>query len=335
MSEIGAECRRRLWYGFRWCTEPRFDAATLKRFADGHAGEALQAERLRLVDGIELHTCDGRTGAQFEFTDVGGHFRGHIDGAIRGLLQAPHTWHCWEHKQVADASQSKLEKVKAERGEKEALEAWNPGYHAQAIVYMSYAGLDRHYLTCASPGGRRTVGCRTESDECRADRLREKARAIVTAREPLERISQKPEHYLCKWCHHRPVCHEETLPAPTCRTCVHATPELDGDGRWSCARHRRDLAVDAQRRGCPDHVYLPTLVPFEPIGADEAENWVEYRMPDGREFRNGTKGPGCYESRELKASERAGGHAFLGDRFVEQVRADFGGRIAEPAPSAA
>ena len=80
---------------------------------------------------------------------------------------------------------------------------------------------------------------------------------------------------------------------------------------------------------------MPDQLPFEPVGADEVENWVAYRMPDGREVRNGTKGPGCYESRELKASEQAGRHAFLGDRFVEQVRTEMGGRIAEPAPAAA
>ncbi len=31
------------------------------------------------------------------------------------------------------------------------------------------------------------------------------------------------------------------LPAVNCRTCAHATPELDGKARWSCASHKRDL----------------------------------------------------------------------------------------------
>ena len=62
MSAIGRACSRALWYGFRWCSPNTFDAATLKRFEDGHRGEDIQADRLRLVEGIELLTIDPRTG---------------------------------------------------------------------------------------------------------------------------------------------------------------------------------------------------------------------------------------------------------------------------------
>jgi hypothetical protein len=49
MSGIGHDCSRKLWYDFRLCTFPDFDAITLLRFADGHASEALTAERIRLA----------------------------------------------------------------------------------------------------------------------------------------------------------------------------------------------------------------------------------------------------------------------------------------------
>lgn len=113
----------------------------------------------------------------------------------------------WEHKQVDSAKQSKLEKLKDEVGEKAALERWDEVYYAQAVIYMSAAGLDRHYLTCSSPGGRRQVSCRTNANPARAKALIEKARAIVEAPEPPPRLSEKPEHYLCKWCDHRDLCH--------------------------------------------------------------------------------------------------------------------------------
>ena len=41
MSEVGKECERAIWLGFRWAFLPRFKAGTLKLFEDGHTGEAL------------------------------------------------------------------------------------------------------------------------------------------------------------------------------------------------------------------------------------------------------------------------------------------------------
>ena len=318
MSEIGRECARALWYGFRWCSKAAFDAATLKRFEDGHRGEDIQAARLRLVAGITLHTEDPRTpGRQFGFSDLGGHFRGHMDGAILGLLQAPKRWHVWEHKQTDEKKQGALVKAIQERGEKDALRHWDPVYHAQALVYMHYSGMDRHYLTCSSAGGRSTVSVRTNRDPDGASALREKARRVIQSPEPLARISERPDWYQCRWCNHRAACHERALPVVTCRTCAHATPELDGDGRWSCARFGCDLDTDTQRQGaeCPAHVYIPALLPWEQTDASAEEGWVEYRMPDGRAVRNG---PGGYASREL-----AIGSAVIGDPVVQAIRETF------------
>ena len=89
MSGIGRSCKRRLWYDYRWITRVQFDALTLKRFLDGHSGEDLQAQRLRMVEGITLLTVDPESGRQFGYADLDSHFRGHMDGAILGLLQAP------------------------------------------------------------------------------------------------------------------------------------------------------------------------------------------------------------------------------------------------------
>ncbi len=152
MSAIGASCERMLFYSFRWAQRVRFNAETLKRFADGHSGEDVQAARLRMVPGLTLITVDPETGRQIGFVDDTGHFKGHADGAVLGLLQAPKTWHIWEHK-VSEKFKA-LEKLKAEHGEKAALEKWNPTYYAQAVLYMHYSGISRHYLTCSTPGGR-------------------------------------------------------------------------------------------------------------------------------------------------------------------------------------
>lgn len=302
MSAIGGPCERALWYGFRWCLSPSFSALTLKRFEDGHTGEDLQAERLRLVDGVRLLTLDPRTGDQFAFQDLAGHFRGHADGRILGLLQAPRTEHVWEHKSTDEKKQGALAKLRHEKGEKAALAEWDATYYGQAQLYMHYSGLTRHYLTCSTPGGRATISVRTNADGAVALALIEKARRIITAQEPPPRISERPDWYQCKWCDYRTVCHGDTLPDVGCRTCLHATPEMDSDARWSCARYGCDMPIEYQRQSCecPEHRFIPALLKgCEAVDADDTENWVEYYVEaNDTVFRNAAQN---WTSAELRA----------------------------------
>lgn len=152
MSAIGGACSRALWYQFRWAWSVRFDATTLKRFEDGHRSEDLAVARLKQLPGLTVHETD-EAGGQWGFKDFGGHFSGHMDGVCLGLVQAPKTWHVLEIK--ASEKWQDLDKARRKVGEKSALAEWNPVYYAQAVLYMDYAGIDRHWLVCVSPGGRR------------------------------------------------------------------------------------------------------------------------------------------------------------------------------------
>mgnify|MGYP001283983553 CR=1 FL=1 len=132
---------------------------------------------------------------------------------------------------MAPRAFAKLVQLKAEAGEKNALRLWDPIYYAQAILYMAYAEAPRHYLTACTPGGRDMVGVRTDTDLGTARALRAKAERIITAAEPPAGVSTDPGWYECKWCPFHAICHGGQLPAVNHRTSVHATPELDGDGR--------------------------------------------------------------------------------------------------------
>jgi hypothetical protein len=333
MSEIGRECARALWYGFRWCTRKGFDAATIRRFQDGHRAEAIMIERLRAVPGIQLWTEDpSGNGLQIGCADIGGHFRGHLDGVILGLLQAPKTPHVFEHKATNEKKQAKLFALKAEKGEKHALAEWDPVYFAQAQLYMHYQELSRHYLTCDSPGSRSTVSCRTDADPTAAHALIEKARRIITAAEPPARLSDRPDWFACQWCTHKATCHEGRIPEVSCRTCAHATPELDGAGRWTCARFGCDLSLETQRQSaaCPDHVFIPAMLPWPAIDASEDQGWIEYQLPNDHRLRNGPRICGieswCYTSAEL-ATNAGLCVAGLGDPAFRAIRDGFGAEV--------
>jgi len=283
MSSIGGACDRALWYGFRWASPKNFDAATLKRFADGHATEAVAIARLKAVDTLEVHDLHPVTQRQFGFEDHQGHFRGHMDGVIFGLIQAPKTWHVLEIKAVSDPKFRELEKAKEKVGEKHALREWNETYYAQAVLYMEYADLNRHYTVVCTAGGRRWMSVRTEADKPEATRLRARALEIITTDSPPPRISEQPGWYVCRWCEHSATCHEGAFPESNCRTCLHASAV--GNGEWHCARFDRNVPLDEQRQGCPAHLFIPPLINGEQI--DAGSDWVEYRMKDGSIWRDG------------------------------------------------
>src|SRR5690606_11406742 len=99
---------------------------------------------------------------------------------------------------------------------------------------------------------------------------------------------------------HAPICHERKAPLVSCRTCAHATPEMDGDGRWSCALHQADIPSHIERNGCDGHRFIPALLPWRAVDASPEENWVEYENG----ARNG--GPDGMTSEELREVVNAG-----------------------------
>ena len=55
-SGVGETCERKLWAGFRWVKDRHIEASGLRRMTDGHPGELVVADMLRLVEGSELST---------------------------------------------------------------------------------------------------------------------------------------------------------------------------------------------------------------------------------------------------------------------------------------
>lgn len=205
---IGEPCSRKIWYSINIDDPEIFKAETLRIFRNGHADEAAMAADLRKVKGIELHTHDpNRGGKQYKLDDLGGRFTGRLDGAINGLIQAPITWHVWEHKATKQDKFNKLEKLKLEFGEKQALQKWNIVYYAQAQSNMKYAELNRHYMTVGTPGLRQVTSVRTEYNKPYADALTDKAARIINSKIPMERISDNKESFDCRFCRWKDKCH--------------------------------------------------------------------------------------------------------------------------------
>jgi hypothetical protein len=316
-SLIGRPCDRALWYGFRWTERATHWARMLRLFARGQREEAVFNALLRAA-GVQVVEADEATGRQFTYSAVGGHFGGSMDGAALGLPDAPQTWHVLEHKTHSAKSFKALEKA----GVREA----KPEHYAQMQCYMAWTGMERA-LYCAVNKDDDTLHFeRIDFDRAEADRLFARAQRIVEAATPPDGVSDDADYYVCKMCSYRGECHGEAVPEVTCRSCAHATPELDGAGRWSCARHGKSLTVAEQKAACDAHRFIPALLGrfAEVTDANEKDNWIAYALKDGTPFVNGADG---FSSAEI----RAGGPGMLGDAFVRVCKERFGATMERVA----
>ena len=333
-SQIGNPCSRSLWYNFRWTLTRSIPAAGLRRIQDGFRGEQVLIEWLRKVPDILLWTADPENEEkQIGIVDCGGHFRGHLDGVIQGLKQAPKTPHVWEAKVCNEAKVRKLEKLKAEKGEKEALKEWDATYHAQAQVYMRGMELTRHYLTVATPGCRDVVSCRTDYDKKVADALIKKAEGVITADRPPFKLSENPSWWQCKTCDYHALCHGAALPQVNCRTCAYSTATLIGNAEWICEHHKRLIDIPTQQAGCPNHVYHPDLLVnhAEPIGANPKTGAITFKRKDGTTVELGLN---AMSSRQFLANNSApAGVAPNEDtEILETLAAESGLSVEQIAP---
>ena len=87
--------------------------------------------------------------------------------------------------------------------------------------------IDRAYYMAVNKNDDDLYGERVKYDAQQAELGLEKAKRIITSSTPMERISDRPTWYLCLMCNYRELCHLGKVAYPTCRTCIHSTPDIE------------------------------------------------------------------------------------------------------------
>lgn len=256
-SGVGAECEKQAMLTHRWASDDIHSAATLFRFEDGHKTEDIIAERIKRVPGVQLFTHKSN-GDQYGFSDLGGHFRGHIDGVIKGHpdIDGPAIWEC---KAVNEKKFRAFGRLKDKRRHEDVLYAFDETYYGQAMLYCHKFDIEHHYLTVSTPGGRDIDDLITPANGAYATSLINKARAVLMSPELPPKINEDPKFFKCAWCNHNSICHRRGDADPilginkNCRTCKFSEPIIDGeDGGWRCTSHGVELTEQGQREGCED-----------------------------------------------------------------------------------
>lgn len=325
-SAIGKPCLRQHWYSFRWSKPAEFSGRLYRVFQSGHLQEPRVYADLAGI-GCTVYQDNPATGKQWSFTEpsCGHHFQGNADGIITGLPQAPKAPHLLEIKTASDKMYKEMQKVGVKQAE--------PEHYAQMQIYMKWSidefgedGCRRALYFVVNKDNDDIYTERLEFDPAFADAIISKALAVITAVEPPVGVSTDPTWYECKFCNYQAICHGTDVPAPTCRSCAHVTPEMDGTARWSCGAHSADLTPAMQRQGCPDHRYIPILLAKTAHPVDHtADNGVVYQLGD-KQFVNGNP---KVNADHLSSSEIHGSvdKTALVDEFVLHLRKQHGGRF--------
>lgn len=333
-SQIGKECRRALWYSFRWSLADIKTGRIQRLLKRGDREEIEFIKDLQAI-GSQIYDKDCN-GNQFSFSDKesGHHISCSLDGVAKGLPEEPDRFFLLEFKTVSRKYFLPLEK--------KGLEKAFPVYYAQMQIcmYLTEPRLTQSFFLAVNKNDEDLYSEIICYDEAKAKRLMDKARAIIASKEPPPKIGP-PGHHLCheKMCSFRAICHEQQAPRVNCRTCAHATPETDGNARWSCAYHQEDLTLEEQRNGCPHHLYIPALLENVAIAidSDEEENRIYYQGVDDPNWRfiNGTRHDaqttqeGVLKSHEIRAGLANGNYDLWSDEDLIKIRSVFGAEFKE------
>lgn len=241
-SIIGKECRREIWYSYRWFRKPSFSGRILRLFNRGHLEEA-RFIAILLTIGCEVFQQDA-DGNQYRISSSGGHFSGSLDSVIKGIPDLPEGLPCLgEFKTHNDASFRKL----VANGVKKS----KPEHYVQMQIYMRKMNLSVALYLAVDKNDDDIWAELVPLDSEFADAHLEVADAIIYRNNPPARISESPGFWKCKFCDYKAICHLGDIPAMNCRTCLFSTPQENGT--WLCKKHGHILSKKEQLDGCNDH----------------------------------------------------------------------------------
>ncbi|MCD1264033.1 hypothetical protein B5M44_04310 [Shinella sumterensis] len=262
-GDIGMECDRALWLTFRRASVPEaIDWRKRRIFERGEIEEERLLDLLRLV-GIEVW------GQQDRVRAAGGHLRGKIDGRALGLPEAAKTEHIVECKSAKQEVFAKVKKLGVKEGK--------PEHYATFQFYMYGLGIDRVLYMMSNKNDEDLHLERVNFDHDFAIHQVARVERIINMPEPPGRLCTKRDDFRGMFCRQAEVCWGEIKPRAHCRSCIHATPLLDGNAGWDCSRWQKPLSLDEQAEGCAAHLFIPSmLAAYEQVDADEEAETITY-----------------------------------------------------------
>lgn len=242
-SLIGGECTRALWYSFRWAKTEKFSGRIVRLFNRGHLEEG-RFIALLLMIGCQVYQQD-ENGNQFRLKDAGGHFGGSLDGIITNCPDVPDEIALVEFKTHGEKSFKELQL--------KGVKVCKLEHFVQMQIYMGKMGLRFALYLAVNKNDDDLYGEIILFDENVFNFYIQRANNIIFSDVALEKISNTPGWYKCKFCTFNKICHYGDRMDINCRTCKHSI--ATENGTWVCGTTGEELDKQAQLNGC--NIYDP------------------------------------------------------------------------------
>lgn len=264
-SQLGADCSREIWYGFRWATVGAFEPRMLRLFNRGHLEEA-RFIALLLMIGCQVFQQD-ENGKQFRITFAEGHGGGSGDGIVVGVPDIPAIPCISEFKTHSEKSfielAGKLDEWRKYRDGKgkftgKGLREAKPEHYIQMNLYMHKMGYTHGIYMAVCKNTDDIYAEIVEVDHRMAEHYLQRGEALIWAENPPKKMNESPGFWKCRFCGHKPVCHGNATPKQSCRSCKFSRPEVGGNGKWHCYNPvaPQDLTLEEQKAGCSHYERL-------------------------------------------------------------------------------
>lgn len=237
-SIIGSPCSRQSWYTFRWCKLEQFEGRMRRLFDRGQEEEKKFIELLRSI-GFTVWEVDPETNTQFRIYAVNGHFGGSGDSKaiMPWFPDMPILLEFKTHntKSFCHLVANKLKLSKPQHYNQMCL--YGKGF---AFKYGLYCAINKNdddlYFELI------------ELDWNLAIQLENKARDIIEAKIPPQKISTQPSYFDCKYCNFQNICHYGEVSEKNCRSCKFATAVENK--QWKCEKFNSIIPTDFIPKAC-------------------------------------------------------------------------------------
>lgn len=247
-SELGEECWRKLWYGFRWTKQEMFDGRMMRLFNVGHSAEPRFITYLKGI-GFEVKEFD-EDGKQFRISGALGHYGGSLDG----LAKPPAKYEISEDIIFLNEFKTNGTGATFDKVEKDGVAKAKPRHFYQMSQYGYYYKLKYGLYLIENKNDSSIIVKIVELDWNLGQQLEKKATDIINSKEAPNRISNNPSFFNCKFCNFSGICHEGEPVEINCRSCRHAKPVDNAE--WFCYNYNMTIPQDFIAKGCSEHVAI-------------------------------------------------------------------------------
>ena len=250
-SLIGRECKRYLWYVFRWCLHEKTTGRQQRLFNRGHREEARFIEWLEGI-GFKVWFENRDEGPnekgefpQYRISDVMGHFGGSLDG----IAVLPERYGIAEPVLLefkTNGTGAGFNKL-ADDG----MPIAKPEHFAQTSTYgKKYNFRYFVYLNINKNDDSLHIEV-VKLNHNLGEQMIMKAEQIIMSQTAPARLSDNPTFYKCGYCHMKEVCHKGAVVEVNCRSCAFARPVENAE--WFCEVHNGNIPKDFIAKACPSY----------------------------------------------------------------------------------